>query len=158
MSELPAEVGSYALWLRKSMPEQIAVGRLGVFVFPAGDYLYLGSAHGSGGLRSRVERHFVRTKKNHWHIDYLRQNALVIGSFFVVTPQKMECLWSQSLVRKPGGLILFAGFGSQDCNKGCKAHLVYFSDSLDKNTLYDWLKQTGDVVRLTPLDDSRGKP
>ena len=34
--------------------------------------------------------------------------------------------WSQACAQLPGARITAKGFGSQDCHKGCAAHLVYF--------------------------------
>ncbi|HSF57479.1 MAG TPA: DUF123 domain-containing protein [Candidatus Binatia bacterium] len=45
------------------------MGKLGDAVFPAGTYVYTGSA--MKGLAARVKRHCSRKKKIHWHIDYL---------------------------------------------------------------------------------------
>jgi len=65
-----------ALWL--SRPEIIAVGRLGPHLFPAGWYLYAGSARGPGRVTARVgrhARHVGASKRAHWHVDYLRERA-----------------------------------------------------------------------------------
>ena len=61
--------GSYALIIRLNRAKRLTVGRLGEFYFPAGHYIYLGSA--LNGLESRVRRHLRRDKKLHWHIDFL---------------------------------------------------------------------------------------
>ena len=37
--------------------QPISIGRLGQQHFPIGDYFYVGSARGAGGLRARVGRH-----------------------------------------------------------------------------------------------------
>ncbi|HEX9029228.1 MAG TPA: DUF123 domain-containing protein, partial [Anaerolineales bacterium] len=55
--DLPAAPGSYVLYLRLSQRLELGVGRLGRLSFPAGEYLYLGSAGGPGGLRARLGRH-----------------------------------------------------------------------------------------------------
>jgi len=52
-----AEPGTYALLLKLDKQERITVGRLGTFDFPAGYYLYVGSALGPGGLQARLARH-----------------------------------------------------------------------------------------------------
>ena len=46
--------GAYALVLHLERKEEITVGRLGTFAFPAGYYLYAGSALGPGGLEARL--------------------------------------------------------------------------------------------------------
>ncbi len=53
----------------------ITVGKFGELVFPAGDYMYLGSAMGPGGLFARLSHHLRVASKPHWHIDWLRQYA-----------------------------------------------------------------------------------
>ncbi len=40
-----------------------------------GLYCYVGSAWGSGGLRARLLRHFSKTKRLRWHIDYVLQHS-----------------------------------------------------------------------------------
>ena len=53
-----AEPGTYALLLKLDKQEKITVGKLCTFDFPAGYYLYVGSALGPGGLQAR-QREFV---------------------------------------------------------------------------------------------------
>jgi Uri superfamily endonuclease len=101
------------------------VGRLGVFDFPRGYYVYIGSALGSGGL-ARLERHLRSAsgslKRPHWHIDYLLCNPLfrLEESWWAVTPERLECRLAKSL---PGRHI--PRFGSSDCR--CGSHLVWFT-------------------------------
>ena len=52
--------GVYALMFRLDKSATITVGAQGTFDFAKGHYLYVGSAHGAGGLRSRVGRHTRR--------------------------------------------------------------------------------------------------
>ncbi len=127
---LPVEPGSYALWLALKSPARIHVGRLGVVDFPAGDYLYLGSAHGSGGLKSRLRHHLRTANSPHWHIDYLRRVAAVYGIFYAVSEAPLECVWSQALVQAMTALKPAPGFGASDCHNGCGTHLVYFPEGM----------------------------
>ncbi len=46
--------GTYVLVMRLGRLRRVRVGRLGVQEFPAGLYLYVGSAFGPGGLRARI--------------------------------------------------------------------------------------------------------
>jgi hypothetical protein len=57
LASLPSGHGSYALFLSLLHQVHLAVGRLGAFDFPAGAYVYLGSANGPGGLRARLAHH-----------------------------------------------------------------------------------------------------
>ena len=65
--------GFYQLVVRLGRRRTIVVGRLGRFEFPAGYYVYTGSA--KRGLESRIARHLRRRKRMRWHIDYLLQYA-----------------------------------------------------------------------------------
>jgi len=132
-SELSSKPGSYILQLSLEQPAEIAIGRvgpggpaLGSFVFPAGNYLYLGSAQGRGGVRARLGRHLRPVDRPRWHIDWFRQKAVVMDYFFVMSEKPWECVWSQILAEQPQARILVPGFGSSDCHRGCLAHLVYW--------------------------------
>ena len=118
-------VGTYivALWLETA--QTIRVGRLGPIQFPAGWYLYAGSALGPGGLTARLARHrrrLGRGKKPHWHVDYLREQAAWHGAWVRASDQPLECRWAAALRDLPGAEIVAHGFGASDCN--CPAHLV----------------------------------
>jgi len=132
IADLPAQAGSYALWLRLGQPQNLAIGKRGDFLFPAGNYVYLGSARGPGGLRARLGRHLRGGGKSHWHIDYLRGLAQVRGFGYVIGDRgkpwlaPTECTWSQKLAALPEAQTPISGFGSSDCTSGCVAHLVFF--------------------------------
>ena len=65
--------GTYALLLYLKAHQRTVVGALGAVEFPPGWYLYIGSAHGPGGLAARLARHRRRAgKRFHWHVDYVR--------------------------------------------------------------------------------------
>jgi len=134
ISTLPALPGAYAVQLHLNTPRRIQVGKFSQVEFPAGHYLYLGSALGPGGLRARLSRHIGGTGKPHWHIDYLRGVAEVYAISYVLASSAagglpLECTWSQMLTRLPRGYIPLAGFGASDCRSGCQAHLVGFPTS-----------------------------
>lgn len=115
--------GSYALVIRLDGDTRLTLGRLGSFAFPAGLYLYAGSA--LNGLESRVRRHLRRDndKKRHWHIDYLTAVAPVCQVWWAADEQRRECEWA-GIVREWGGKIVAPGFGASDCRR-CPAHLLY---------------------------------
>lgn len=133
LSEHP---GSYALILSLPAPRYLRVGRLGEAVFPAGVYVYCGSARNPGGIRARLGRHLHNKRSNpHWHIDYLRRCADVLGAYWLngqsvdgrsdqSLPDPLECRWSQALIKVPSACIPMPGFGSSDCRSGCGSHLV----------------------------------
>jgi Uri superfamily endonuclease len=151
---IPALPGIYALQLRLSEPERIYVGALGEALFPPGDYVYVGSACGAGGLRGRLSRHLRSSPKLHWHIDYLRQVAQVVAWAFALHnrgtflssndrhPGSSECEWYQALASTPGALVPLRGFGASDCTHGCPAHLALFPGGLQSvGNLLDGLGQ-----------------
>jgi Uri superfamily endonuclease len=139
--ELPVGAGSYALLLALDVSIRLAIGRLGVFDFPAGPYLYLGSAYGPGGLRARIGHHLQNGTKPRWHLDYLRGAARIEGVWIVHAvvqsgeqsdpTRGLECRWSQALVALPGAVIPALGFGASDCTAGCSAHCAAFPAGLE---------------------------
>lgn len=69
---MKAKSGTYALILEAKNEKQVQIGHWGILDIKIGYYLYIGSAFGPGGIKSRVSRHF-KQKKPHWHIDYLAE-------------------------------------------------------------------------------------
>jgi Uri superfamily endonuclease len=118
--------GAYALLFSLSQDEQIEVGRLGTVHFPRGQYGYVGSAMGSGGLDARIARHLRAEKKRHWHIDYLLKRADVAGALEFESPTRIECTLSDALTRGGASTTPAPSFGSSDCR--CRSHLHYFGD------------------------------
>lgn len=124
LSALPARPGTYVLILRLDAPTRVAAGRLGAFDLSAGLYAYVGSAHGPGGLRARLERHLRRAKPQHWHIDALTAVAEPVAIWTRSAPDRLECVWARALAALPGVTLPVAGFGASDC--ACPAHLLAF--------------------------------
>ncbi|HID63538.1 MAG TPA: GIY-YIG nuclease family protein [Anaerolineae bacterium] len=148
-----AEPGTYALLLKLDKRERITVGKLGTFDFPAGYYLYVGSALGPGGLQARLARHRRGSealsqsssgqtgKKLHWHIDYLLRRAQLIEVWSVASEERLECKWGEAASRLPGAQVLVGGFGSSDCR--CPAHLIYFGVRPNREQLKQTFQQLG---------------
>jgi Uri superfamily endonuclease len=118
---LPTAPGTYLLKLHLAAPDALQAGRLGRFTLSPGDYLYVGSAHGPGGLRARVGRHLRRDKTAHWHIDALTARAPVVAVWYDRSSRRLECRWAQALAAAPCVTIPIPRFGASDC--GCAAHL-----------------------------------
>ncbi len=115
--------GTYILILEVPAPlGAVAVGRLGVFDFAAGYYLYVGSAFGSGGLPARLAYHQQRVKQRpHWHVDYLRAHANLVEIWSVACDERLEDRWCDELARHLPTPI--AGFGASDTRNA--SHLFY---------------------------------
>ena len=132
LEDLPDSPGSYALLLYLPQPVCRQVGRLGTHPFPAGDYIYCGSAAGPGGLHARVSHHARIARRPHWHLDWLRPDAVLVGGWFAPLTGPWECAWSQAVSGLPGAAIPAPGFGAADCGQGCLAHLVAFPRRLEQ--------------------------
>jgi len=111
--------GSYVLVLRLDEPRSINVGKLGRVCFPAGVYLYFGSA--LNGLNGRIQRHLRREKKVHWHIDRLTSLTSIEEVWWIDDGRNWECGWADETSRLSRRVWSVAGFGSSDC--GCSSHL-----------------------------------
>jgi Uri superfamily endonuclease len=109
---------SYQLFFSLCKQEKLTIGKLGAFTFPAGFYVYTGSAKRNIGARTR--RHLSGDKKLHWHIDYLLASpyAEIIR---VETSGIGECELNQRI----DGHIPARGFGASDCRNRCGSHLKY---------------------------------
>ena len=115
--------GTYALVLCLSAAKTITVGRRGPIHFPAGYYVYVGSA--LKNLASRIQRHLALTKKLHWHIDYFRAEAEVVGVCCIRQPIRYECALAGEIAKLADAHI--PKFGSSDCR--CQTHLFYFREN-----------------------------
>jgi Uri superfamily endonuclease len=102
----------------------IEIGRLGTFNFLKGYYAYAGSALGPGGLTSRLRHHLNTAYHAHWHIDYLRREAVPEEIWVGEQKEKLEHQWASLLKNMKGSAALASGFGSSDCT--CKTHLFHF--------------------------------
>jgi Uri superfamily endonuclease len=116
--------GTYILLLQLPFDTTIPVGRLGTIDFPAGWYTYIGSAFGPGGLVGRIRHHLQPTEKPHWHIDYLRQQAVLKEIWLSPDTERREQAWVDLMLEVPGATILVEGFGASDSSQ--EAHLFYF--------------------------------
>lgn len=119
---LTSAPGLYAFALRLPEHSEITVGALGTHTFPAGHYVYVGSAWGAGGLAARVGRHLRGESKRHWHIDYLRAKAEPVAIWWAENVRD-ECAWATGLLAHPGMSVVVPRFGASDCD--CAAHLAH---------------------------------
>jgi len=121
---LENRTGTYALILRLGRDQAVSIGRLNSVDFPAGFYIYIGSAFGPGGLKARLGRHITRRKRSRWHIDYLRRFAEPVEIWYTLHPEKAECLWSEVIRQTRQARVPCTGFGASDC--WCITHLFHF--------------------------------
>jgi Uri superfamily endonuclease len=109
---------TYQLHIRVRKSKTIRIGKFGEFRFPAGRYIYTGSA--KRNLDARVRRHLVKHKKLYWHIDYLLADPDVSVVRVRLSVAK-ECALNQ----RTRGTIPVADFGAGDCTSGCGGHLKF---------------------------------
>ncbi|MBN1923980.1 MAG: GIY-YIG nuclease family protein [Nanoarchaeota archaeon] len=128
--------GVYALNLEVLKDTKLRVGSLGIISLKKGNYSYVGSA--LNNLEKRIERHFRKNKKIHWHIDYLTtsNDVKIISAFYKETINKEEeCKLAEEISRQG---IAVKRFGCTDCS--CDSHLFYLKDySIFKNFLRNLL-------------------
>lgn len=118
---IECRAGTYALRLRCAESEGIHVGALGRMKTREGDYVYVGSAFGPGGVDARVRRHRRRDKSCHWHVDHLRAVAELRETWVSYDPVRRECAWARIIADADGSAVPLRGFGASDCR--CPAHL-----------------------------------
>jgi len=121
--------GVYRLTIELARPVRIRVGALGLREFPAGRYVYCGSAQRT--LAARIARHRRKGKPKRWHIDYLlaHRAARVVDVEIFAGGKDGECrLVAQS--RLAGGRVVVKGFGASDCPRKnvCGTHLLWMGD------------------------------
>ncbi len=104
------------IWLERSLT--LRIGALGEHAFPAGLYVYTGSARRHP--LARLRRHLRRDKPLRWHIDYLL-TAYAAEVVEVDLHRVPECILNQ----RTAGELPVAGFGASDCCSGCGSHLRY---------------------------------
>ncbi len=116
--------GTYQIKIKISQPVTIKIGKLGVYQFSPGIYIYTGRA--GRGLAKRLLRHQRKNKPARWHIDYLTNHphAIVTDVSIVNDDPEMECFVHQSMMANKNVVTPVKGFGSTDCTAGCPAHLV----------------------------------
>ncbi len=121
-ADIPPEGVAYALIVVLEDAVEIGFGRRGAAWFPAGCYGYGGSAHGPGGGRARLGRHFRRGKPYRWHIDRLTEAGRFAGAW--TSREMSECDIVRLMRHLPGAQSGPPGFGASDC-RACDSHLVF---------------------------------
>jgi len=111
--------GVYIAVFHLDRRRDITVGRLGRHRFPAGTFLYVGSAQKC--LDARLARHARKTKPLRWHIDYLSAKAEMLGAIVIPGPKSLECRLADRLEKRYRRHA--PRFGASDCR--CGGHLFY---------------------------------
>ena len=109
---------TYQLTILVKQDSTIQIGKFGTFEFPAGYYVYTGSA--KRNLEARIKRHLSKEKRLKWHIDYLL-HAPEVEITQVTRWTAAECQVNQ----QGQGIVLIPHFGATDCLAGCGSHLKY---------------------------------
>ena len=115
--------GNYILQLILEKGKEIAVGKSKKQFFESGYYLYIGSAFGGGGVKSRLDRHLRSEKKLHWHIDYLLLETKIVSAWFILLDYSIEHKIAAELQKSKSFKVAVERFGSSDCN--CVTHLFF---------------------------------
>lgn len=109
---------TYQLLIEVERCVAVDVGRYGRVEFPAGRYVYTGSARRH--FEARVAHHLRAEKTLRWHIDYLLA-APGVRVVQVKRSRRGECELNQA----SRGQVLVPGFGASDCRAGCGSHLKW---------------------------------
>lgn len=121
IGQLPGMAGAYVLLIHRKSQTEVRITSLPHSTLAHGWYVYLGSARGPGGIRSRLQRHFRQDKPVHWHIDRLTVGANNLAAIAVDKGQ--ECDLVRKLATNSGFTFPISRFGSSDCRL-CESHLL----------------------------------
>jgi Uri superfamily endonuclease len=119
---MKSEPGTYTLILQSASKARVQIGRWRQIDLEPGYYIYVGSAFGPGGVRSRVLRHLRTEKPKHWHIDYLREFVNPLAAWVSYNTQHLEHEWA-SIFFEMSDITPIQGFGCSDCK--CYSHLFH---------------------------------
>jgi Uri superfamily endonuclease len=115
--------GTYALIYRCATAVEVVVGKLGPVFLPSGYWIYVGSAFGPGGLRSRLTHHLRVSHHPHWHLDYIKSALNPFEIWTTIDAVKREHDWAKAFSSLKGASRPVYGFGASDC--ACRSHLIH---------------------------------
>ena len=122
-SRLPGRAGSvrfrsYQICFLLRKKTSLCIGALGRCSFPAGLYVYTGSA--KRYMEARIRRHLSQSRRNRWHIDYLlsHPHARVVRTR---RSSLEECVLNQ----RSRGQSIVRRLGASDCTQHCESHLKF---------------------------------
>lgn len=125
--------GVYILELFAENSFYIANRKFNHILLSKGYHYYIGSAQKN--LNQRLERHFKKDKKNHWHIDFLTSNENVRPNSALIlhkAPKSIEEEIANNFISFFNAKIILKGFGNSD-TKGTITHLFYRSKKITYN-------------------------
>ncbi len=124
--------GGYVLLIHVPEETELFLKSIGTILLEPGIWAYVGSAMGNGStnLENRINRHFRKKKKIHWHIDYLlASDVQLTTAIWAESQTPIECVIAQHLEHDRGFSAGPRKFGSSDCKQGCVTHLYYAKDT-----------------------------
>ncbi|MFP4560403.1 MAG: GIY-YIG nuclease family protein [Thiohalorhabdus sp.] len=114
---------TYQLWIRLAEAAEVEVGRLGRCAFPAGWYVYTGSARRHRNARLRRHCRPAAEKRLRWHIDFFLA-APGAEIRYIALSGEPECRLNAAV----GGRVVCPGLGASDCRAGCGSHLRHLGE------------------------------
>ena len=115
--------GTYTLLLACRRPFKLRIGKLGLTNVEKGNYLYTGSALGTGAvsLEQRIARHRQRKKRVKWHVDYLtvRREITVVNAICTENGKRLECQINQQILSKLSGKPIIRRAGAVRLQMQC---------------------------------------
>ena len=115
--------GTYALVFQCKTSFHAVIGKLGSIRIGTGYWVYVGSAFGPGGLRSRLTHHLKPSTRPHWHLDYIKTALHPVEIWATTNAVKREHEWAGVFSTLKGATRPIAGFGASDCS--CLSHLIH---------------------------------
>ncbi len=134
--------GNYFIILHLPEEKDIEIGSRGMMHFPAGYYVYVGSA--KKNLDQRINHHRHLRKKMHWHMDYLRREADFIGAIPIRTKSELEHDMARAVSAISDWTI--PSFGCTDCH--CATHLFGFHENPMHLKRFTLLEEYFEIDRL----------
>ena len=148
------------MWLPATQ-QSLQIGELGTFHFESGWYVYVGSAKGPGGIKSRTDRHLTLHRENAkpliWNIDDLREAVVIEEIWFSYDEASLEHEWSQAIMKHFRAEVPVKRFGSKDCKAKCPAHLFRLAKRPVAAALRSAFNPNKKLIHLEFVSSSHGK-
>jgi Uri superfamily endonuclease len=146
--DVPDARGTYVLIAWLAQTRRLEIGSLGAHEITPGFYVYVGSAHGEGGLQARVGHYLESTAEPHWHIDYLLQCAEPTEIWFAVDDAKLERDWVELFESAKQFRVPIRRFGASDYHRSRSSHLFYSKRPPSFRCFQEQVLQTFDGIEV----------